>query len=121
MKIEIRIQWNVRAAARTRAARRFAAFAAVALLSTAGVGCLGASSEPDALPAADSQRRGERIEELRRAIDRDHATLEGLITRPPVEGGVPLYDDPELRAIAIRLTDQERALERLEAAARAER
>lgn len=118
MTAEIQIRSSV-PMARARTVRRIAVFAAVALLSLAGIGCLGASSETHDLPAADPQPRGARIVELRQAIDRDHATLEDLITRPRAEGAAPLHDDSELRAIAARLTDQVRALERLEAAAKA--
>ncbi len=119
MNAEIQIRWNV-PTARTRAARRIAVFAAVALLSVAGIGCLGASSETNEPQTADPQLHRQRIQELRQAIDRDHATLEALITRPAAADGAPLYDDPEMRAIAVRLTDQVRALERLEAAAETE-
>ena len=96
-----------------------AAFAAVALLSITGFACLGSSSETDDPSTSDPRLREERIEQLRQAIDRDHATLEDLITRPGVEDGPQLHDDPELRAIAARLSEHERALERLETAAKA--
>ncbi len=55
-----------------------------------------------------------RIEELRQAIARDHATLEDLISRPRGADEIRLHVDPELRTIATRLTEQERELERLE-------
>lgn len=97
------------------------ALAVVALFSIAGFACLGARSETDDPTASDPQSREERIEELRQAIERDHVTLEDLITRPLAEADAPLYDDPEMRAIARRLTEQVRALERLEAAAEAAR
>jgi len=123
MKPEIRIPCSdpmARAGAphTPRAAPRFAAVAALAvLLSIAGVACLGWSPETDDPALSDPQLRAARIEELKQAIERDHATLEDLITRP-VDNDAPLYDDPEMRAIAGRLNEQVRTLERLEAAAK---
>jgi hypothetical protein len=61
------------------------------------------------------------MEELRQAIKRDHETLEDLITRPGAEWNTALHEDPEMRAIAARLTEQEDALAHLEAAAEAAR
>ncbi len=101
-----------------RARRPIATRVAIVLLSIAAMACHGARAEPqDANPST----RGERIAELRQAIDRDHATLEALITRPVAEDDGPLYEDPEMRAIAARLTTQVNALERLEAAEKAAR
>lgn len=105
-----------------RARRRIGGFArvsvitgvaAIAMLSIAATGCHGASSETDDAVASDPRLRAERIEELRQAIERDHVSLEDLITRPDAAGATPLYADPELREIAARLGDQERSLELL--------
>lgn len=108
-----------------RARRRIGGFArvtgvaAIAMLSIAATGCHGASSETDDAVASDPRLRAERIEELRQAIERDHASLEDLITRPDAAGATPLYADPELREIAARLGDQERSLELLKKVAEA--
>lgn len=90
-----------------------AAIAVIAMLSIAATGCHGASSETDDAVASDPRLRAERIEELRQAIERDHVSLEDLITRPDAAGATPLYADPELREIAARLGDHERSLELL--------
>lgn len=95
------------------------ATAGIAMLSIAATGCHGASSETDDAVASDPRLRAERIEELRQAIERDHVSLEDLITRPDAAGATPLYADPELREIAARLGEQERSLELLEKVAKA--
>jgi hypothetical protein len=120
MNEEIRIQ---RAAPRGRgeAAQRSAALATTALLVITGLACVGASPEAPDPALSDPQLRAERIEELKQSIDRDHATLEDLITQPRTEDGVPLHDNQEIRAIAARLTQEQNALDRLEAAAKADR
>ena len=88
-------------------------------------GCFGGRPNEAAIPA-DPALRAARIAELRQAIERDHATLEDLITRSgsaepenpgagDEEGGaVALHENPTLRAIAQRLTRQARLLARLE-------
>jgi hypothetical protein len=83
------------------------------------IGLLGCATEAAPDPrAADPSWRGERIQVLRRAIAEDHATLEDLITRPPQpESATQLHHDPELKAIAERLSDHKRELARLEALA----
>jgi hypothetical protein len=86
----------------------------------AGLACLGGSPNPDDEIANDPERRAERIVELRAGIERDHAVLQDLISRPRAADEAPIYDDPEVRAIAARMTNQVDTLERLEAAARGE-
>ena len=61
----------------------------------------------------DATLRAARIEALRHDIERDHRTLEDLITRPGQAADASLHEDPELRAIATRLSEQERLLETL--------
>ena len=100
-------------------APRIAALCAAALLSIAGFACFGSSPEPEDPALSDPQLRSARIEELRAAIAQDHVALENLITRPGAEWNSALHQDPEMRAIAARLSEQEHDLERLEAAAEA--
>jgi len=124
MNVEIRTQSTAQMAT-TKAvqthgvARRIAALCAAALLSIAGFACFGSSPEPEDPALSDPQLRSARIEELRAAIAQDHVALENLITRPGAEWNSALHEDPEMRAIAARLSDQENDLERLEAAAEA--
>ena len=61
----------------------------------------------------DSRLRSARIEALRISIEADHRMLENLITQPGQAADTSLHGNPELRAIATRLTDQERELEEL--------
>jgi len=100
----------------TRVPTRFPRCVAAALISIAGIACFAGSPEPQDPALSDPILRKARIEELRQAIKKDHETLEDLITRPGVEWNTALHEDPEMRAIADRLTEQEHALERLEAA-----
>jgi len=102
-------------------APRIAAFCAAALLSISGFACFGTSPEPEDPALSDPRLRSARIEELRVAIAQDHAALENLITRPGAEWNSTLHEDPEMRAIAARLSEQEHDLERLEAAEEAAR
>ncbi len=82
-------------------------------------GCFGKRPSEAPIPTDPALRAAE-IAELREAIDRDHATLEEWITRKGLEeadapaGQPSLHEDPTLRAIAERLTRQERRLARLE-------
>jgi hypothetical protein len=89
------------------------------IISIAGFACFGAKPEPEDPALSDPTLRAARIEELRQAIKQDHETLEDLITRPGAEWNTALHEDPEMRAIAARLTRQKHALDRLEAAAEA--
>lgn len=126
MNAEIRTQPTARSTA-TKAvqthgvAPRIAALCAAALLSIAGFGCFGSSPEPEDPALSDPRLRSARIEELRAAITQDHVALENLITRPGAKWSSTLHEDPEMRAIAARLSEQERELERLEAAEEAAR
>lgn len=106
-----------RAANRRSGLRVLSPLAATALLTLVVFGCLGGGPDAEDPTRSDPQLRMARIEELKRAIAQDHATLEDLMTRPEVEDALPLYDDPVIRTIAARLTQNERALEELEAAA----
>ena len=92
---------------------------AAAIIAIAGLACFGAKPEPEDPALSDPTLRTARIEELRQAIKQDHETLEDLITRPGAEWNTALHEDPEMRAIAARLTRQKHALDRLEAAAEA--
>jgi hypothetical protein len=125
MHAEIRIQStapraSAKAAQKHGLAHRIAASCAAALVSIAGFACFGASPEPEDPALSDPQLREARIEELRQAIAEDHAALEDLITRPGAEWNTALHEDPEMRAIAARLSEQEHTLERLEKAEAAE-
>ncbi|MEE8164603.1 MAG: hypothetical protein V3T64_03460 [Myxococcota bacterium] len=92
--------------------------AALTGLTIGLIGCASAAA-PDTKAAADPSWRAERIEALRRAIAEDHASLEDLIAQPRQPEPAPqLHRDPELRAIAERLSDHQRELARLEALAR---
>ncbi len=106
-------------AQKQHASRRISRCAAATLVAIVGVACFGGSPEPEDPALSDPNLRAARIEELRQAIKRDHETLEDLITRPGTEWNTALHEDQEMRAIAARLTEQEEALERLEAAAEA--
>jgi hypothetical protein len=122
MTTENRVLFAVRTAqpwtARTpRVSRRISRCAVATLVAILGVGCFGRSPEPEDPALSDPNLRAARIDELRQAIKRDHETLEDLITRPGAEWNTTLHEDPEMRAIAARLTEQEEALERLETAA----
>lgn len=84
-------------------------------LNIAAAGCLTdgrANTEPPELD--HSADHSIRIETLKTSIERDHRTLENLITQPGLGADQSLHENPELRAIAERLTAQERALEELE-------
>jgi hypothetical protein len=121
MNAEIRTQSNARTVTTQvvqthGAVLRIAALCAAALISIAGFACFGSSPEPEDPALSDPQLRSARIEELKAAIARDHVALEDLITRPGAEWNSALHEDPEMRAIAARLSEQEHDLERLEAA-----
>lgn len=94
-------------------------FCAEITTAIAAIACLSAAcATPEAAPvdpASDPAWRSSRIESLRRAIDEDHATLEAMITRPGGGDTNALHEDPELRAIALRLGEREDELDRLEA------
>jgi hypothetical protein len=77
--------------------------------------CLGGRPETDDDVANDPQRRAERIAVLEQAIDQDHETLQNLISEPRQADDSKLYDDPEMRAIAGRLTAHVDELDRLKA------
>jgi hypothetical protein len=85
------------------------------LTAQVGLACAGAPAPSDAAAEHDPAWRAERIATLRQAIEKDHATLEAHVTRARDDQDPPVYEDPELRAIAARLTGQEDELERLEA------
>jgi hypothetical protein len=92
--------------------------AAIALgLSLAAPGCLGAGGQAphEHREPADSAELATEIEVLQVSIERDHRTLEDLITQPGLAADGSLHENPELRAIAERLTEQERSLEELQA------
>jgi hypothetical protein len=99
-----------------RVVRRITGCVAAVILSIVGLACFGAKPEPEDPALSDPTLRAARIEELRQAIKQDHETLEDLITRPGAEWNTELHEDPEMRAIAARLTSQKHALDRLEAA-----
>jgi hypothetical protein len=122
MTTQNRLRFSVRTARRRtahtlRVGRRITRWAAATLVATVGVACFGASPEPEDPALSDPSLRAARIEELRQAIKQDHETLEDLITRPGAEWNTALHEDPEMRAIASRLTEQEEALEHLVTAA----
>ncbi|HEB90053.1 MAG TPA: hypothetical protein ENI85_10815 [Deltaproteobacteria bacterium] len=104
-----------RAAARTRSGH-LPVLVSLFLALAPGFGCSAGRRLDEAVIPADAALRVAEIAELRAAIERDHATLEDLITRSGSdEGGVlALHEDPALRTIAERLTWQERRLARLE-------
>jgi len=106
-----------RAANRRSVLRVLSPFAATGLLTLAAFGCLGGGPEAEDPTRLDPQLRMARIEALKLAIAQDHTTLEDLITQPELEDALSLHDDPVIRTIAARLTQNERALEQLEAAA----
>ena len=114
MNPAIRIE-SALATTRRLAKRCVGTVAPIVLLAMVGLGCAAPGAGSEQILASDPQAQAARIAELRRAIERDHATLENLISRPSTENAAELHDDPELREIAVRLTGQERALERLEA------
>ncbi|MCB9724505.1 MAG: hypothetical protein H6748_10715 [Spirochaetaceae bacterium] len=78
------------------------------------LGCRGADRSSGAAARRESERAARRAA-LESSIAEDHATLEALVARPRDEGDPPLYDDPTLRAIAARLSENERALAALRA------
>jgi len=93
---------------------RKSAGAVLLVASLLGSGCLGAGGDvDDEALMRDPQARATRIEALRTAIDKDHRTLETLITQPGQAADASLHANPELRAIAVRLTEQERLLREL--------
>ena len=96
--------------------RPAAALPLIATLPLAWLGCAGLG-DPATQPASEVQAPVEEIAELESAIARDHATLERLVTALRTEDDPPLYENPELCAIAARLTEQERRLEQLRRAA----
>lgn len=84
------------------------------LAGVVGIACLGRTSGNEVDPAMqDATLRAARIETLQNDIERDHRTLEDLITQPGQAADTSLHDHPELRAIATRLSEQERLLETL--------
>lgn len=117
MKDEITIQ-TAAPRAPANAAKPFVALATTTFLAIVGLACFGAGRETPDPAMSDPQLRAARIEELKQAIDQDHARLEDLITQPRGEDSVPLHDNAEMREIAARLTELERELDRFEAAAR---
>jgi len=117
MKSDLGID-SAKPAPRPGAPRRRGSVAPVAfmlVLMLGGVACLGRSVTPESPALHDPSLRAARIEELRGAIARDHATLEQRITQSRSEQDGALHADPEIRAIAARLSAQEQELERLEA------
>lgn len=86
------------------------------LAALLGLGC---ASEPGPQEIGSEPDPAQRISELEAAIARDHATLQSYVSRPREEADRPLYEEPEVRAIARRLGAQERELEQLRRAQRA--
>lgn len=64
--------------------------------------------------STDPASLAERIDSLREAIARDKAELREQLVTPVSEDGPPPAEDPELRAIAMRLPDMQRELRMLE-------
>jgi len=93
-------------------------------LTGLAIGLMGCApgAAPDTQTAANPSWRAERIEALRHAIAQDHASLENLISQPPQPEPAPgLHSDPEIRAIAERLSDHQHELAELEDLARSMR
>lgn len=87
-----------------------------------GSGCLGTCQGGVDDPAMqDAGLRAARIESLQASIERDHRALENLIMQPGLAADASLHDNLELRAIATRLTEQERELEKLTSMVRDEK
>lgn len=74
------------------------------------LGCRSPAPDP---ALTDPTIRAARIEALEEAIAADHATLEDLISRPGAGEARPIHEEPEVRLIGERLTNQERELARL--------
>jgi hypothetical protein len=91
------------------------ALAAILFFMVGGIACLGGSPESEDDLANDPQWRAERITVLEEAIDRDHARLQDLISQPKQLDDWTLHDNPEIRAIAGRLTRHVHELDRLKA------
>ena len=77
--------------------------------------CLGGGPKTGDDLANDPQWRAERIAVLEQAIDQDHEALQNLISEPRQADDSKLHEDPEMRAIAGRLTAQVGELDRLKA------
>ncbi len=113
MQVEIQGEWAAESA-RGRIDSRILVVTASLIACLAGFACLNFNfGNDDAIDPAmqDPALRAARIESLRSEIERDHRTLEDLITQPGQAADASLHDHPELRAIANRLTEQERLLE----------
>ena len=100
---------------RTRTLRCSPVVTIALCLSIMGSGCLGGSwTNAESRHPNDAADRATQIETLKASIERDHRTLENLITQPGLAADRSLHENPELRAIAERLTALEQALEQLE-------
>ncbi len=94
-------------------ARRSGRSARVALLPVALLACA-TGSEGEPLPA-DAEAREAEIAALEARVERDREALAGMVTTPRDLEAAPFHDDPELRAVAERLTADAERLERLRA------
>lgn len=65
-----------------------------------------------ALPQDEAARAAE-IAEIEARVERDRARLAGMVTTPRDLEAAPFHEDPELRAVAERLTADAARLERL--------
>ncbi len=100
---------------RATSARRAAVRRAAALLAVAASGLLAcARPEPVVISAADVDRDRIARAELTEQIAADHTALADLIATDRFAGLEAIYADPELRAIALRLVERNRALRRLD-------
>lgn len=89
--------------------------ALVLLLGLLVTGC--ARSPGKHAPYSDEPARLAEIASLEASIERDRAALATLVTRPRNVEHEPLHEDPELRALADRLTTNTEHLARLRAGA----
>jgi hypothetical protein len=96
--------------ARLPAARR----AAILLAGLAGGLLACARPEPVVISAADVDRDRIARAEVTAEIAADHAALADLIASDRFADLEAIYADPELRAIALRLVERNRALRRLD-------
>ncbi len=116
MLLEIQTDWPG-LAARKNASRATARSTTLALCFLLASGCVGTGGKDADDPALyDSVQRPARIEALQVEIERDHRSLERLITESEQTADVPFQDEPELREIAIRLMANQQLLERLRSA-----
>jgi len=117
MRIEIQRKWaagNTCERPDLRIQALLTTLIACLVLPLAGSGCLGWTGDDEVDPAMqDATLRAAQIETLREDIEQDHRTLEDLITQPGQAADASLHEDPALRAIATRLSRQERLLETL--------